>query len=59
MQWGTNMEDKKTLRDMCRKHGLTFSEYMLDDRQGGQNLAELLQIISMKIDPNNSFQKAT
>ena len=53
------MEDKKTLRDMCRKHGLTFSEYMLDDRQGGQNLAELLQIISLQIDPNNSFEKAT
>jgi hypothetical protein len=59
IRWAANKESKKQLRDMCRKHGIPLGEYILDNARGPVECAELLELISSEVDPENSFKKAT
>ena len=58
IRWAANKESKKQLRDMCRKHGIPLGEYILDNARGPVECAELLELISSEVDPENSFKKA-
>lgn len=48
MRYAANRSDRKYLRDFLRKHGFPISDYILDNAQGGKDLATLLDVISSK-----------
>lgn len=59
MRYAANRSDRKYLRDFLRKHGFPISDYILDNAQGGKDLATLLDVISSKAWCNKSFSQAT
>jgi len=59
MRYAANIEDRKYLRDFLRKHGLPISDYILDNAQGGKDLAVLLEVISRNAWCSKTFLEGT
>ena len=59
MRYAANRSDRKYLRDFLRKHGFPFADYILDNVQGGKDLAVLLDVISSKAGCEKTFSQAT
>lgn len=59
MYWASNRWDKDMYRGLCRKYGLPFGDWMVNNARGAEEMADLLDIISQAAWCERTFKQAT